>query len=872
MANELAPSGFSDAAQPRDADLETTTESAKPVGVTKSVSPAPDPSGQPLGWWMEADGKLVHKYLLQLWAHWERTYRRKRRQQETRWLLLRQGKRGINVVEGETYNDYQLRQSFSGDSSAGVDNKPDTLIRRTCSLLTGDMPIPVCTVREGVPSAREGATLAERMLRSQGSPQNLDDTGFWFRMGDAAGSYGTMYSYNYYHPSALGLVPFSVQAHPTAATFAEAGTRPAPPPAPVMGPDGVAIPAAPSDPMQAPAREIAPRRELKKRFVRNDPERTLTDVQAEARMIWEGDMRRKMLYPAQVVPMPFGQSAERATSVLVGEIITVGEYIARFCEGKRPDNDTLKKLIAWKPDGLRIDEWVEPAKRAGAKVTPPTRPTADGTGEVSDEALLPILSAYVLSCADAPLGAEIVICAEPEPIVRREWSALVGPEGAQVREMSPLPVATLIWRDDQQGDPLGVPAIEDLAAASNVRTTMLELILEDAWEKGNRHTFLPMQSTFQEDEYESRDRTVWRVNRGDEPFFEEQPALPSPIYDMYDRMGSTLEEIQGLNNALATGQSPTDIKSGKQMQLVQSETRQGLADINTKFRNGITTDWNIRLSLSRRFFDSNREMQFAGPGRRMRQEAFEGLKLWGAATVEIQPGSGTLLSPMAKSQMARQDLDTAVAVGDQEAVRKYQLAIAGHTDGIMGIQDDPAKVRVDGQIFRWQQDSRQPDLPPIPAPAQSVLVTDPQTGQQVEQPGPKAPDPVEAAAMEIFDLNPADDLPRNAKIRLDALNDAMNSDAFQEADPRYKNALTQAYLRAKMCTGVMTVPEQQQAAQQQQQQQAQQSAQQENAERESKATERAEKVQDDERAHSQKLEQTAAARPPAPAPSVPMMQ
>ena len=76
----------------------------------------------------------------------------------------------------------------------------------------------------------------------------------------------------------------------------------------------------------------------------------------------------------------------------------------------------------------------------------------------------------------------------------------------------------------------------------------------------------------------------------------------------------------------------------------------------------------------------------------------------------------------------------------------------------------------------------------------------------------------EQAAMAVFAPLPVDDDQMRAMVRYRELSHAMESEAFRKHSGKqaWQQAFTQAWLLAKQAAGVMTIPEQQEAAAKQQ--------------------------------------------------------
>jgi hypothetical protein len=796
-----APYALADADQ-----MEPTLEARTPDAPQETP---PDPSGVAGGWWLDhPDEKQVRTAVLDEWKRGE-SMAKKRRARAEAYALMRQGVRGVQIVPDEDEDSFSVRPPLSGGEQKRAPGKADGLIRRIAATLTVDPPAPDVTPTSDDDDERQAATLTERVLKVEGAPSQRDDASMLRRAIDAAGTTASQFLYTSYDPQAQ-LIPTAIQATRTAQTTDDAllVSEMAPGmPDPMTG-----MPT----PGQMVQREARPE-ELIERFVRLDG--TLTDVPAEARLRWQGEIRERLMGPYQVrmIPVHGTTHVEDAVGVLLGDVLTLSEVIGRYFGGERPSEDVVRQLCGWKPDGW--EHWVPKALREACSQKLPTLP--DGT--VSDTALVPVICLYLHSSPMAPMGAYLCIGGTPEPLVRQPWRVQIG-EGRLARTVHlPLPIAQLRWQDDaDEGDPYGISGMHEMAPAEDIRSSALKYALDYMWRFAKPQMFLPFGTTLQPGQMERREP----VHLGPEgtPFFEPLPPFAPIVQQLYADMGTELQAASGLNDATATGKAPSNVTSGKQMQELVEQSLVAMAGLQQNVSRFICRVWANRAEFMRAFYDTPRVLDYLGEGGDTQRQAWMGADLIGAGDVQIARGTGTMLPRSAKAALAREELQLAQTTGDQLGAARYYKSVLGNTTPLVGMQDDPHRSRIERQLRAWRDAAFQNYPPADPQ-------VDPMTGQPM-------PDPIAQQAAQVFAPNPSDEVPAVAQIRFMELVDAIASRRTEAADPRYQQVLAQEFERMRAAAGVMTVAEQQEAQQAAAQSQQQAEAAKEQAKSQARTQER----------------------------------
>lgn len=781
------------------------------------VEEAGDPSGQDGGWWLtEKDDAKVRQAVIDLWKRDKAAERRIAK--EKRNELVRAGVRGVRMIASTERDEYIVRAPIGSEDAPKAPNKSDQLIRRIAATLTVDPPGPEVTPTSDSDEERAAAELAERILRVEGGPSERDDVSILRGAIDLSGTYGSIYRYVQVAPHGGGLVPLKIMAHPKAQT-----------------PEDALVITDPATGMQTPADPAS----LVERYVTTA--NALSASKADARMVWQPRVVEHVVRPSQVrlLPLVGVDTVGDADGFMVGQVTPLSDIVQHYYDGERPDEEVVKRLVAWRPDDLDWKRWVPQSQRESLEGSPPTRP--DGT--IADEALVVTLCLYYKSCSVAPLGVYLCIGGEKAPLVREPWRVTLG-EGGQARvEFLPLPVAQMRWREDTAtGDPTGIAGIEDLGPLEEMRAAMLKYVLDYAYRFGAPQVYLPFGTTVQPGQMQRRDGTPIYIDPASKPFYEDLPPLTPVVQQVYDGMGAEMDTASGLEES-AQGVSSASVKSGRHAQQIIEQALVALAGIDQNAKAFMTRLWSLRLVFMRAKYSAPRIIDYLGEGGDYQQREWSGMDLMGAGDVTIAKGTGTMLPRSSKAEMAEKELGLAVQMGDQTGAMRYFRSITGGTSPLLGLQDDPTRQRIMRQLSQWREGAKAQHEPP-PQGEPTVVGVDPM-GQPILQP---PPDPVAGEAAKIFAPNPTDDLPHVAPVRFTELADAMASRAFMQADPRYQQALNAEYERMRQAAGIMTLAEQQQAQAMQAQQQAAQQAQ-GDAEKDERKQAGAERTQAAQHAH-----------------------
>lgn len=782
------------------ADAVEAPDTDPPEAEAPDATEAPaDPSGLDKGWYLTADGKAVKKQVQKDWKA-QAAYQQWRRQIEAMCERMRMGERGLSVERVAQDESYRIRRGWEAESIGKGPNLADQLLRRMSAILTTDPPLPEVTANSREARELEAAELAQRILRVEGSDAERNDAAFLASAIDQAGTYGSMYSYWCVDPQGGGLQPVEVEAHKDAVSADDPLTMVDPTFVPPVDDLGAPIPVEPPRVPANPAQVIT-------RYVRVDG--TLTDVEAEAQLAWQPKVVRHLLPPACVTLLPAGVEAKAAHGVIVGRLMPLREVISRFYDGERPDAKVCKKLAEWKPDGIDYELWVSPVQRQTLPETPPKRELQPGEAEaqITDDALCAVLVEYLLTQPDAPFGAYVAIGGPDEPLKRGEWRALIGEGETAHYEAWPLPVVQLKAQDAATGDPNGQPPILNLAAESNLDDTLTEYILDYVWRASNPHVWLNFGSVVQPEAFKARTRTPLIIDGEGVPTYEEIPALDSKVYDVWEKNREGMQASSGIPATVANGAQDGSVTSGVQQRLVREETLVGLQTLKQNADSFMVGGWGVHLTLLKSIATTPQLLRYTGESGDVQVKSWVGQDLDGINRPQIAKGSGTMLSPTAKVETAREELEVALKVGDMNAIEQWHEQILTNQGSLVGLQDDPHRARVQRQIQQVTELLKRPDLP-------DAIEEPPPMLDPMGQPVPQPPqDPIRQELAEIWKPNPTDARQVVAKMRLSALSKFAASRLVEQADPRVQESVWMAFEAARQAAGEPTVAEQQQAAQ-----------------------------------------------------------
>ena len=714
------------------------------------------------GWLLEEpDTKKVAQKVIQWWKDQEPAMTdRKTRWRAFRWW--RQGKRFVRLVmEAERARVYAPPQSASLPPSP---NLCDSLIRKIVASIMVDPPVPECEPPSADDSDRDAAELSERLLMDFGSdrqmtvPQAIEDAL------DKAATYCSAFIYAEVTPNGR-MEPVQVEAHPAATD--------------------------PKNPLVNPQLGF-PDGQVVLKYEQLDG--TLGDDLAQAKREWVPDVDLCILTGHHVRMLPETSAGlYDAYGALVIRPMTLGTLKSLTPDTNWTD-DLVKKVAAWRPDG-----WKDTLPLAFKEDVASLK--TDKDGKVSDDTLCFPLKCYIRETADYEHGAYLVVAGD-DVLYRGPWGgeAQIGPDESRWETFA-LPLVQVRFLDDHQGDdPYGATLVEKLGPMDDILATQLASIIQFSDRVNKPREYLPVGSIIQPDQLRRRDgRPILYNAEAGQPIIEQVPTFPPAIQWVIEYMTQQMNLESGLTPQ-AQGMATPSVRSNTQQQALIERSIVNVANIKRNADAATVQLWKLILQLWRVYFTRAQRVRYVGADGAYKERAWSRADLRGTSDVRIRRGSGTMMPLSAKQELARQELDLGMKAQDPLAYLRYQQAMSGRLDPVLGLQQDKTVQRVRAQIEAWSE-----------GPPDEVLGN---------------PEAEFQAATAIFQPLPVDDDPMRAQVRYRELSSAMETEAFRKfaGNQAWQQAFAQAWLLAKQAAGVMTIPEQQQMQAQQAQMQAQQQA------------------------------------------------
>jgi len=528
---------------------------------------------------------------------------------------------------------------------------------------------------------------------------------------------------------------------------------------------------------------------------------------------WRPRVRRELLTGRNVRLIPFtAEDIWEAHGCYVGLLLPLGYLKGPF--GPAIDKMTpeqVQQMLAYRP--ARVADILPPGQRDIKTAANP------------DENLVFVLTRYEVQSADYPEGAYLVLAGGEFFLSREPWVDKTN------KTKLDLPL-TQFKQHPEADNPYGSGLMTTLGPLNEARVEYENAMGQHLDRFTSRKTFVPLHSNLQPEQLQAETRTYLPIVPNGAPVNEELPDFPRALMESYSIISREMDDDSGLQEAGQGLQQPS-VQSGKHAEQIVSQVNAGMSAFAQSTTRGLERGWMVILQQIRAFVDAPLLVRWQDEDGTFKIKRWLAADLSASTDVRIQRGSFTQMSVMDKAEVvsayAQQQL---IAPGDA------QRLIAARLGPLVGLQDNPHRLRVRRQLAIWL-DGPPPDWAP-PPPA-----VDPATGQVVP-----TPDPATAA---IFDERPVDQQPDVAMVRTDELGRTLSGARYEEMPPEWQEALALAYEAARIAAGIQTVAEQQQAAQAQQQAQEQAVAQQQQQAEAQAETERTAKAQEMEA--SQALEQ-----------------
>lgn len=636
--------------------------------------------------------------------------------------------------------DYYLPPGTTPDMVPMISKMGD-IIRKLTSVLLADPPAPEVEPFNYSDEEIEAAKIAERVLTEIDGEATLSEVTKIRRAFTKAADYGSGFIYYYVDPKGGGKVPISIEAHPAADHVDNALSHPL---------TGATLPPP-----------------YIKRYVR--PDGTLTDRKGEAALRQLPRIKSRILTGRNVRFVPHNsEDLWDSDGVLIGEFMTWGRLKNLFQDklGKLPEEE-VEAILQYRPSRAEdIKAWDQNIEV--------------GT-QNKDERLVWVLTAYFRSTSDYPDGARVIMVGKRKVLHRGKWNHKK-PDGTT--EVLDIPLTQYAQWNEGRDDPYSVGTSELIGRAEEFRVAQIASMLDHLDHLNNRKIFLDIHSVVNEADLYRKDKKYIRYT-GQAPVFEEVPSVPRDTHEVLRRNDEEMDNAIGIGETTSGLESPS-VKSGRHALAIVQQAHASLSELKQNIERGYTRAGRIKLQLISKHFKTPRQAGWTTEDDEFRLDYWSNVDLGNARDVVIKSGTMTMLTPVAKAQLAEHYF----TLGMLDQFKMYDI-FSHSLGGTLGLEDDPTRLRVRRQISEWKNGPPEDWQPPEPQPQMDPMtgqpVIDPNTGQPVMMP---SPDPILEA---IWQPVPSDMLPDQALVRMNELTKMMNSKKYSQKPAAWRSRVEQEF-------------------------------------------------------------------------------
>jgi len=710
--------------------------------------------------------KAAHFAYHTLWKGQPKEPQQRRRAEWQVNIWRREGRSNVHVQKTQDKGTWTAWEPPWSSPPIPVLNKADRLCRRLKNMSFADPPVAEAMPSTGEEEDIEAARMAERILTDIQSEANLDDIRTARRAFDRASVYGSGLVRYYLDARGGGRQAVRIMAKPGAVS---ADT-------PFEGPNGEQLSGEP----------VA-------RYVTEDG--TLQDSPKGAATRWVPGLKREILNPPSIRFLPHdAEDIWDAEGLVIGTMPTWGEVEALWPEETaKISKEDRQKLFSFKPE--------HSADLRGLD-TPSQRPEHV---ERDTDKRVAVFTVYHKADASYPDGCYFVGLGDSVMLHRQTW--VYQPEDGDREELE-IPVTQYTQFDAGRADPFGLGLMHLLGNAHELRASQVAHLLQYLDQFANRRTFIPTNSIIQPKQLQLMQGATIPINPGGKPEYEDIPPFPAAPMDLFALITMEMDD-HSMMKETAQGTDVPSVTSGRQVGMIIQQAMASLSEIRQNIERGYIRGCRIQAQQIRMGYTVPQQISWTGEDGQYRQQFWSGSDLRGTADFKLKQGSLSMMTPEQKMNMAVQLKQ--MGVYDQMP-DLFIEAITSSMGPVVGLQDDPSRVRMKRQLARWAEgppEGWQPQPPPEPDP-----MADP------SQPPPEpAPDPALAS---VFERVEADEMPDVATVRLAELKRFMATTRYTRWPPEWRQGVVAEFQYMKLCAGVVTVPEQQ--AMQQQAQEAEQAA------------------------------------------------
>lgn len=761
-----------------------TVESAVPIG---EAFDQPEP-GQPqslleIAKKGEAGEKAVAQRIVKWWTNQDEEHTLYREE----WRVNKARRRGLSnvrLIKSDTnIHQYTLYAPPNLNLMPSTFNKADRLCRRINSFMFTDPPMPEATPARDDDDAREAAEAATRILQALTSEGDIDDVRSARRAFDLACTYDSAFRHHFVDPRAGGQRPVRVMCHPQAQSLAHVMPQPLDPTTGTLYPGPFV-----------------------EKFVRLSGELTTDRSEENLRMQWYPKIRTEVLSGLHVRFLPSSAyDIWEADGVLIASFQRLGQLKSTFSKLQELDRDKLNALVSDHP--VNAEGLLPRAQEAALRSQLP-----------NDDALVFTITHYRKQGHTEEQGVYAVVVGKDILAHIRPW---MNPRTNQPMD---IPLDQFKQFDDEDS-PYGRGMMRQLGGGNELLALGFDAVVSHMMRMKNRRVFIPTNSIVQPKQLQSPTGTAIPVNPGGEPKYEEVPSLPSQYFQFIDAVNDQMNDESALQE-VAQGVNTPSVQSGLHARQIIEQSIVSLSDLRQNTERALVRGYRLYTQLVKAYFRPVQEIMYLGVDGQQKIERFTGASFADTEDVRIHKGSFTQLSPPAKAAEAERMFAMIDPITGERMMTLQELKaqVMGNVGGLIGIQDDPSRLRIRRQIQVWKKGPG-PDFAPAFQQRQAAQQELQNLVMQV-QAGAMPPEAAQAQAQQLqqiieqplptpFDQRPVDQLQEVARMRHFELAKAMSSTKFAEFPPPWQSVLVEAYEQARQAAGIQTVQEQQQAAQQQ---------------------------------------------------------
>lgn len=439
----------------------------------------------------------------------------------------------------------------------------------------------------------------------------------------------------------------------------------------------------------------------------------LTDDPSQAELEWLPGLRSEKLTGMNLRPISKEcTDIETAPGVVIRAGIPLGKLRNQYPAIDAMTPEELWELSGQRPGNLgavlRPDQQQAPEKKKEDEEPPP------------DKTLIIVTTIYMADGGEYPWGAYAVMAGTKKLLHRQEWAATVN----GVKEALPIPVGQFKGFEEGEDDFFGIHLMHLLGPGNEVRAAALGGAIEHMDRFNRRKVFYSPQTLFQPKVAQAQTGVMVPIAQGTQPKVEEMPDFPEVGMLIFDRATAENSDESGLQ-PIAQGQTDASVQSGLHAQKIVEQVNVGLSDIKQSTEGGIVRLWTVASLLARAFFSVPMQVQFRGDDQEYKQKEWSAADLANVKDVRILKGSFTMLAPSAKLAVA----EYMAKLGVIDPIQ-LKLMAAGNIGGLMGLQDDPAVVRIRRQLSRWYagppkaespEEQASPTVPTIPGSPENIV-------------------------------------------------------------------------------------------------------------------------------------------------------